>query len=74
MAQVTIYLPDELAERLRRQAKKEGQSLSAFVAALATGNRSRTRWPAGFAKLFGSWEGEFSEIEDLTIEEPEPLV
>ena len=66
MAQVTIYLPDELAERLRREAKKAGTSLSGYIAALANRKPGRaTRWPVGFEQLYGSWEGEFPEVEEL---------
>ena len=36
MAQVTIYLPDKLAARLRRDAKQAGKSLSSYIAELAT--------------------------------------
>lgn len=32
MAQVTIYVPDRLAARLRREAKRAGTSLSAYIA------------------------------------------
>jgi predicted DNA binding CopG/RHH family protein len=30
--QVTIYLPDEIAERFKRQAEQQGLSLSTYVA------------------------------------------
>ena len=72
MAQVTIYLPDDLAERLRREAKKAGTSLSAYIAALAERKPGRRRWPPGFEKLYGSWEGAFPDIEELPADEREP--
>jgi hypothetical protein len=71
MAQVTIYLPDELAERLRREAKKAGLSLSAYIASLATRKPGRSRWPAGFERLYGSWEGAFPEIDELPPDQRE---
>jgi hypothetical protein len=72
MAQVTIYLPDELAERLRREAKKAGTSLSGYIASIANRKPGRTgRWPVGFEKLYGSWEGEFPEIEELPPDQRE---
>jgi hypothetical protein len=73
MAQVTIYLPDELARRLRREAKKSGRSLSAYIAALASGRPRRAGWPRGFDQLYGSWQGDFPDIEDLPADEREPL-
>jgi hypothetical protein len=71
MAQVTIYLPDELADRLRREAKKAGTSLSGYIATLATRKPARGRWPAGFEQLYGSWEGEFPDVEELPPDQRE---
>jgi hypothetical protein len=65
MAQVTIYLPDDLLECLRREAKKAGTSLSAYITALAIRKTGRSRWPVGFKDLYGSWLGAFPEIEEL---------
>jgi hypothetical protein len=73
MPQVTIYLPDDVAARLRREAKKAGRSLSAYIANLATRKPERNGWPTGFSKLYGSWRGNFPEIEDSPPEEREPL-
>jgi len=73
MAQVTIYLPDDLAERLRREAKRSGRSLSAYIAELADRKPPRRKWPPGFERLYGSWKGRFPDIEDLPAEERESL-
>jgi hypothetical protein len=70
---VTIYLPDELADRLRREAKRAGESVSAYIAGLVEKRPSRRRLPPDFEKLYGSWKGEFPEIEDPVPEEIEPL-
>ena len=59
MAQVTLYLPDDVATRIRREAKRAGQSLSAYVTALARRDVAPSQWPASFQKLYGSWEGDF---------------
>lgn len=72
MAQVTIYLPEDVEKRLRREAKHAGKSLSAYICDLARGPH-RSRWPGDFAALFGSWDGRLSppldpppdEIDDL---------
>lgn len=65
MAQVTIYLPDELEKKVRREAKRARKSLSAYLAELAAGRRAPKKgWPEGFAALFGSWEGDFPQPED----------
>jgi hypothetical protein len=73
VAQVTIYLPDELAERLRRDAKRSGRSLSAYIAELAERKPVRRKWPPGFERLYGAWRGTFPDIGELPVDEPEPL-
>jgi len=67
MAQVTLYLPDEVASKIKRAAKRSGQSLSAYVTGLAKREVDPARWPTSFQKLYGSWEGDFD------IPEPPPL-
>lgn len=69
MAQVTIYLPDELAERVRNRAKRLRMSMSAYLAELAAGDIRPPRWPRGFDALYGSWKGDFPEPEDPPPEE-----
>ena len=59
MAQVTLYLPDKIAGRLKKAATKAGQSVSGFVAALAERELSPGRWPTSFERLYGEWEGDF---------------
>ena len=69
MAQVTIYLPDALAERVRNRAKRLHMSTSAYLAELAAQDARPARWPRGFAALYGSWKGTFTEPEDPPPEE-----
>jgi Ribbon-helix-helix protein, copG family len=59
MAQVTLYLPDKTAARLKKAATKSGQSVSAFVTALAERELSSATWPSSFDRLYGGWEGDF---------------
>jgi hypothetical protein len=59
MAQVTLYLPDQIADRLKHAARKSGQSVSAFVTALAERELSPGKWPASLRNLYGAWEGDF---------------
>lgn len=66
MAQVTIYLPDDVARDVRARAKRAGMSLSAYITALAS-REKRTpaeEWPKDFLKLLGSWEGAFPIPDD----------
>ena len=64
MAQVTIYMPDQLEKELRRRAKRTGRSLSSIVTELARAQLHPQEWPEEFKQLFGSWEGDFPEPDD----------
>ena len=69
MAQVTIYLPDELAKRVRNRAKRLKISMSAYLTELVARDGRPPRWPRGFEALYGSWKGELPEPEDPPPEE-----
>jgi hypothetical protein len=73
MAQITIYLPDEIEKKVKDEAKRARQSVSAYITSLATHRLSPMRLPEHFANLYGSWEGAFPEIEDRAPEEREAL-
>lgn len=64
MAQVTLYIPDDLAAELRKRSRNSHRSLSSYVTELASGAVRACAWPDGFADLFGSWEGEFPALDD----------
>lgn len=70
MAQVTIYIPDDLAVGLKERAKREGKSLSAYVAEIARREVAPDAWSDAFLRLYGSWEGDLEEPADPA---PEPL-
>jgi hypothetical protein len=68
MAQITIYVPDELARRLRERARRSRTSLSAYVSALARESLIPTRWPKSFENLYGSCKGQLLEPADAPPE------
>ena len=75
MAQVTIYLDDDLLARTRAAAEAAGLSLSAWLAGLVR-DRTRTDWPEDVAALAGAWkdlptaeELRASPVEDLPRQE-----
>jgi hypothetical protein len=71
MSQVTIYLSDELAASLRRDARRARKSLSAYVAELASKKPGKGRGrPQGFEALYGSCRGELPEVDDPPPDEP----
>lgn len=64
MSQVTIYLPDELAERMRRAAESEGVSQSRWIARLIDARLARA-WPQEVLALVGSWPKDFPDAEQI---------
>ena len=64
MAQITIYLPEDVARRIKREAKRRKKSVSAFIADLATGRGTRPAWPKQFFRLQGSCKGSLRAPED----------
>jgi hypothetical protein len=64
VAQITIYLPDELARRIKKEARRRQKSVSAFIADLATGRSKARTWPRGFFALQGCCGGTLEVPED----------
>jgi predicted transcriptional regulator len=62
MAQLAIYLEDQLAKRLDKAVKASGQSKSRWVAE-AIERSLQDHWPDGFFDLAGSWQDEKSPEE-----------
>jgi hypothetical protein len=54
MSQVTLYLDEETAERMRQAAQRDGVSQSQWVAGLIR-ERTRTDWPPEVRALAGAW-------------------
>ncbi len=72
MAQLTIYLPEPTLRRARREARRRGQSVSAYVAQLVEGGGKKGQgWPKDFLDTFGGWRGRFPKIAKLYAEERE---
>lgn len=63
MSQVTIYLEDDLAKKMRERAKGEGISQSQWIARLIE-ERLEHSWPTSFKALAGAWP-DFPEAEAL---------
>jgi hypothetical protein len=73
VAQITIYVPDPIARKLRRDAKKAKKSLSAYLIDLAVGRRQERSWPSWFLDLQGSCRGSLLVPDDPPPEEPSTL-
>ena len=55
MGQVTIYLEDEVEEKMSVAAKSEQISKSKWVAALIK-EKVASEWPESIARLAGAWK------------------
>jgi len=65
MAQVTIYLDDETAARMRDSAKTSGLSMSAWLARLIR-QKTAASWPDEVRALAGAWaDDDFPSAEQL---------
>lgn len=55
MAQVTLYMPDELRHRVEEAARRANMSVSRWVVRAVTHDLERS-WPDGYFDLFGALE------------------
>ncbi|MBI2605122.1 MAG: ribbon-helix-helix protein, CopG family [Deltaproteobacteria bacterium] len=73
MAQLNVYLPEDLKEKIQSRAKAEGKSISAYLTEIVRREIEPKAWSPEFIATFGSWEGDFPEIEDLEPEKRDDL-
>lgn len=71
MAQLNFYVPDDIEEKIKKEAKKNGKSVSTYVADLIKIHVSGTPgWPKGyFESVVGKWVGDLTDMEDLPAQE-----
>lgn len=64
MTQLHLYISDELAERIQRQAQSANLSVSRYLADLVQ-REVAADWPSGyFEEVVGGWQGEPLERAD----------
>ena len=73
MAQVTIYLPDELIEEARERARSAERSLSAWVGELVRRETTVREWPKSLVDLLAHGRGDLVEPDDPPPEDIEAL-
>ncbi|MCC6334567.1 MAG: hypothetical protein IT380_11340 [Myxococcales bacterium] len=74
MSQVTIYLPPDVEQLVRRAARRSRQSVSAWFAELARREVKPTRWPEGYFQRFARRSPDPIEVPpELASDEPEPI-
>ena len=64
MGQVTIYLENEIENKLKTAAKISKLSVSKWVANIIR-EKISTEWPQDVSKLAGSWKEDFPSIEKI---------
>lgn len=64
MAQMAIYIDNQLAERLEKAVKASGKSKSKWVAE-AISRSLQDEWPEGSFELAGKWEDDAGPEEIL---------
>ena len=58
MAQLHLYLPDDVTERIKARASSEGVSLSKYLATIVSREAGLDEWPPGyFQTAIGGWLG-----------------
>ena len=75
MAQLALYIDEQLAERLDKAVKASGKSKSKWVSE-AIESVLKNQWPVGFFELAGSWDDDVDPDEILKrirqgLEEPD---
>jgi hypothetical protein len=73
MAQVTIYLSDEVAEAARLRARQARKSLSAYISEVLSRETSSRDWPQDLVDLLRQRHGDLAVPEDRPPEDVEPL-
>lgn len=72
MPQLNFYVPQTLADELRRRARSRKIPVSRLISEIVR-KEVHPAWPPGWRETFGSWKGEFPEIDDPVPEPIEPI-
>jgi hypothetical protein len=70
MGQVTIYLDNEIENKMKLAARTNHMSVSKWVAGLIR-EKISTEWPQGVVNLAGSWEKDFPLLAEIRSTEGE---
>lgn len=73
MGQLNVYVPDELEEKIKEEAKREGKSVSSFVLAAVKDKIEPESWSADFLSMLESKPTDFPEVKDLPLQKRKQL-
>ena len=68
MGQLNVYVPDDLEEKIKEEAKREGRSVSAFVLEAVKNRIEPDKWSAEFLTVMESSPTDFPEVTDLPLQ------
>jgi len=71
MAQITLYLEDETAHKLKSVAESSGMSVSSLVAGLIR-RKISNHWPENITRLAGAWS-DFPDAKKIRSGQPKDL-
>ncbi len=64
MGQITIYLENEIENKLKTAAKTSELSVSKWIANIIK-EKISTKWPQDVVNLAGSWKEDFPSLEEI---------
>ncbi len=64
MGQVTIYLDNEIENKMKTAAKTSDLSVSKWIANIIK-EKILTEWPQDVVSLAGSWKDDFPSLEEI---------
>ena len=73
MAQLTLYIPNELEKELKKAARRAKKSVSSYVVELAEQKLRPKKWSKAFLATYGSCKGQFPDVPELSFEKRESL-
>ena len=73
MGQVTIYLADRVAVAAKRQARRSGKSLSAWISDVLERETGGRRWPKALVEVLTRGSADLVEPDDPPPEDVESL-
>jgi hypothetical protein len=68
VAQISLYLEDDTAKKLRSVAESSGVSVSSLVADLIR-NKIAREWPESIVRLAGAWK-DFPSLDEIRQGQP----
>jgi len=73
MAQLHLYLPDDVAEDVKSRAQSRGMTVSAYLAEIVR-SQMTDQWPKDFfSKVVGGWAGELQRGAQRPLDEREDI-